>query len=153
MLSLFIFRGKVIIFPLQIVIITFCNELVFNEVLKMDNYLDKKLLEKVISRFLSKEERLLYGKVINMENVISERALTPEHFVDLLRAETPHKQVAVEFNLSLPELLEVLKEIEEKIENRIEKVNTETRWIDCTNAVSDAFETNENRKYFYTEGL
>ncbi|GGP12059.1 hypothetical protein [Oceanobacillus neutriphilus] len=119
----------------------------------MDNYLDKKLLDKVISRFLSKEERLLYGKVINMENVISERALTPEHFVDLLRAEAPHKQVAAEFDLSLTELLEILKEIEEKIENRIEKVSTETRWLDCTNVVSGTFETNENRKYFYTEGL
>lgn len=119
----------------------------------MDSYLDKKLLEKVVNRFLSKEERLLYGKVINMENVISERALTPEHFVDLLRAETPHKQVAVEFGLSLPELLEVLKKIEEKIENCIEKINPETRWLDCTNAVSGTFGTNENRKYFYTEGL
>ncbi|MCT1902408.1 hypothetical protein [Oceanobacillus sojae] len=119
----------------------------------MDSYLDKKLLEKVVSRFLSKEERLLYGKVINMENVISERALTPEHFVDLLRAKIPHKQVAVEFGLSLPELLEVLKKIEEKIENCIEKINLETRWLDCTNAVSGTFETNEKRKYFYTEGL
>lgn len=119
----------------------------------MDSYLDKKLLEKVISRFLSKEERLLYEKVINLENVISEKALTPEHFVDLLRIESPHKQAAAEFNLSLPELLEVLKEIEEKIDNRIEKVNVEARWLDCTNAVSAAFETNENRKYFYTEGL
>ncbi|WP_040979551.1 hypothetical protein [Oceanobacillus jeddahense] len=118
----------------------------------MESYLEKKLLEKVMSRFLSKEEQLVYEKVINMENRISEKASTPEHFMDLLRVESPHQHVAEAFELSLPELLKILKEIEEKIEKRTEQIKVETQWMDCTNVVSAAFEVNNNRKYFFTEG-
>lgn len=120
---------------------------------KMESYIEAKLLNKAISRFLSNEEQLLYEKVINIENMISEKALTPEHFIDLIRAESPHKHVAEAFNLSLHELLEVLKEIEIKIEKRTKMIKAEARWLDCTNVVSTAFEKNEHRKYFYTEGL
>jgi len=119
----------------------------------MESYIEAKLLNKVISRFLSNEERVLYEKVINMEDMISEKAWTPEHFIDLIRTETPHKHVAEAFNLSLHELLELLKEIEIKIEKSTKMIKAEIRWLDCTNVVSTAFEKNENRKYFYTEGL
>ncbi|WP_080875812.1 hypothetical protein [Oceanobacillus timonensis] len=119
----------------------------------MDSYLGKKLQEKMIDRFLTKEERLLFRKVISMEDMISEKALTPEHFMDLLRTESPHRHIAEAFDLSLPELLEVLKEIEAKIDLNTEKVITETRWLDCTNVVSADFEVQKNRRYFYTEGL
>ncbi|MFD1064840.1 hypothetical protein [Oceanobacillus locisalsi] len=119
----------------------------------MDSYLDKRLQEKLIDRFLTEKERLLYRKVIHMEDGIAERALTPEHFMDLLQIESPHKYIAEVFDLSLSELLEVLKEIEKKISINAEYIQAEIRWLDCTNVVSAELKMDKNKRFFYTEGL
>lgn len=120
---------------------------------EMESYVNKKILEKIVNHVLSKEECLLYRKVIKMEDVMAERASTPEHFIDLLQLDLPHQQIAKEFGLSLPALLEALKEIEEKIEKSMEKIKAEIRWLECTKVIQAALGENKNKKYFYTEGV
>ncbi|MGP4075889.1 hypothetical protein [Halobacillus sp. K22] len=80
----------------------------------MSDYLIKLLTEKIINSF-PEEEKVIYNYVIQMEDQIAEEVATPAEFMNRLHVESPHKLAAQAFGMTLFELLQTLKQVDEKI--------------------------------------
>lgn len=120
----------------------------------MKSHLNEMFLEMIINNILTEKERLFYKKVLNTENNIAGQASTSEQFIERLQESCLYERVAKEYQLTVPKVLEVLKSIEEKIDQSIEEMKSETSLIDCTSLVQSAnSQGGKKLKLFYTEGI
>lgn len=120
----------------------------------MKSHLDEMFLEMIINSILTEKERLFYKKVLNTENNIANQVSTSAQFIEHLQESCLYERVAREYQLTVPKVLEVLKSIEEKIDQSIEELKGETSLIDCTSIIQNGTSTDSGKlKLFFTEGI
>jgi len=114
----------------------------------MNDYLMKLLTDKIINSF-PEEEKEIYNYVIQMEDQIAEEVATPAEFMNRLHVDSPHKLAAQAFDLTLFQLLQMLKQVDEKIAHQLEPMLKAVQWKDCTELINERGGDDTNRKLFY----
>ncbi|GGD23047.1 hypothetical protein [Pontibacillus salipaludis] len=112
----------------------------------MSDYLVKQLTDKIV-RALPKEKKDIYNYVMRMEDDIEKEVATSAEFLDYLRSEAPHKLAAEHFELTLSELLQIMKDVEIDIDQQLTSMMNEVKWVDCTDFFYSA--SKKNQKVFY----
>lgn len=115
----------------------------------MNRNLNEPLREMIIHHILTEKERLFYKKVLNTEDNIAEQASTAEQFIKSLQSTHLYDHIAREYSLTVPKVLEVLSDIEERIGRRMQEMQGETEWFDCTNMI----QSDGTSKLFYLEDI
>lgn len=114
----------------------------------MNEYLQKILTENILST-LPEQQKDLYHYVIKMEDDIAEEVDSEEQFMNHLRSVSPHKRAAKHFNMTLFELLNVMKQVEEEISRQLIPMMDAVKWKDCTEIVLSKSQLKENHKVFF----
>ncbi|WP_085507042.1 hypothetical protein [Thalassobacillus devorans] len=114
----------------------------------MNEYLEKLLFDKVVES-LPDDKKELYKYVIQMEDEIASVTATGKEYISYLSFNSPHKKAANQFNITLLELLNRMKEIEEEVGRKLIDCMESIEWRDCTDIVHQHLEYEENKKYFF----
>ncbi|MCA0972188.1 hypothetical protein LCM20_16390 [Halobacillus litoralis] len=109
----------------------------------MSDYLIEQWTDWIVGS-LPEEQQALYTYVIHMEDRLAEVVATEGEFMDRLKIERPHQLAADRFGMTLFELLQTLRDIEEHVSERLEQMLAEVSWVDCTHLVNGG-----DRKVFY----
>lgn len=101
-------------------------------------------LTRYIVQSLPEHQRTLYTYVMDIEDHLADMVATEGEFMARLETDRPHQEAADHFGMTLFELLQSLKEIEEHISDRLEHMVREVSLIDCTSLI-----TSGERQLFY----
>ncbi|MBA2176204.1 hypothetical protein H0266_15005 [Halobacillus locisalis] len=101
-------------------------------------------LTRYILQSLPEHQRALYTYVIDIEDHLADMVATEGEFMARLETDRPHQQAADHLGMTLFELLQSLKDIEEHISDRLEHMVREVSLIDCTH-----LKTRGNQQLFY----
>ncbi|NIK27160.1 hypothetical protein FHS45_000251 [Thalassobacillus devorans] len=113
----------------------------------MNHYLEKLLIDKIVES-LPGDKRELYKYVIQMEDEIAAVTATRKEYISYLSINSPHKKAANHFDITLLELLNRMKEIEEEVGKKLIDCMESIEWRDCTDIVHQHLEYEERKKYF-----
>lgn len=80
-------------------------------------------------------KRRLYQFIESIEDSLAQQSETKEQFLTLLKERLPHQQAANHFNMSLNETVKLMHEIEDEINEKLERKIENYKWIDCTEQV------------------
>jgi len=98
---------------------------------------------------LPTNKRRLYQFIESIEDRLAQQSDTKEQFLTLLKEQSPHQQAADRFNMSLDETVKLMHEIEDEINEKLERKIKNYKWIDCTEQVySNQIGTIKNRQCF-----
>ncbi|UOQ44302.1 hypothetical protein MUN89_21045 [Halobacillus salinarum] len=114
----------------------------------MSDYLLNLLTRRIVST-LPKKQKDIYTYVVKIEDEIAEEAATKTEFMNRLQHDNPHELAAEHFGLTLFELLQMMKEIEEEVARQLIPMMEAVEWIDCTDLVGAKSELKENQKVFF----
>ncbi|MGR9049714.1 hypothetical protein ACQ4XT_13895 [Halobacillus faecis] len=114
----------------------------------MSDYLMKTLTDHIV-RTLPQKKREIYNYVIKMEDEIAEEVTSSGEFMDRLKHDSPHKRAAEHFDLTLFELLQMMKEMEEEIACQLASKMDDVKWIDCTDIIRARSNVKENQKIYF----
>ncbi|WP_182917197.1 hypothetical protein [Bacillus sp. PK3_68] len=98
---------------------------------------------------LPKNKRRLYQFIEGMEDSLAQQSDTKEQFLTLLKEQLPHQQAANRFNMSLDETMKLMHEIEDEINEKLERKLQNYKWIDYTEQVyGNQVEAIKNKQCF-----
>ncbi|KKK36498.1 hypothetical protein WQ57_18955 [Mesobacillus campisalis] len=98
---------------------------------------------------LPMSKRRIYQFIEGIEDRLAQQSETKEQFLTLLREQSPYHQAGNRFNLSLDETVKLMHEIEDEINEKLERKIRNYKWIDCTDQVyGHQVETIKNRQCF-----
>ena len=99
---------------------------------------------------LPRNKRKLYQFIEGIEDRLAQQSETKEQFLTLLKERLPHRQAANHFNMPLDETVRLMHEIEEEINEKLERKIKNYKWIDYTEQVhSKQIEAMKNMQYFF----
>lgn len=102
----------------------------------------------IIAR-LPRTKRNVYEYIESMEDQLASQCETKEQFLTLLAEKSPYQLAADRFHMSLQEMYELMKEIEDEINSRLDLKIEKHRWIDYTYKVLKNHDgSNQNKKFF-----
>ncbi|PLR68490.1 hypothetical protein [Bacillus sp. UMB0893] len=114
----------------------------------MNEHLMNIFTREIISR-LPRTKKNVYQFIEGMEDQLASQCETKEQFLTLLAEKSPYQQAADRFHMSLQEMHELMKAIEDEINNRLDLKIKKHRWIDYTDKVLKNQEaSNQNKKFF-----
>lgn len=114
----------------------------------MSDYLLNILTDHIIST-LPQKQRDLYNYVIKMEDDMAEEVDSAGEFITRLKIESPHKLAADHFELTLFELLQVMKEIEEEVARQLPSKMDAVKFIDCTDSIHADLNVKKDQKLYF----
>lgn len=98
---------------------------------------------------LPMKKRRLYQFIEGIEDSLAQQSDTKEQFLTLLKEQLPHQQAANRFNMSLEETVKLMHEIEDEINEKLERKIKNYKWIDCTEQVyGNQVEAIKNKQCF-----
>ncbi len=98
---------------------------------------------------LPRKKRKLYQFIEGIEDRLAQQSETKEQFLTLLKEQLPHHQAAHRFNMPLDETVKLMHEVEDEINEKLERKIKNYKWIDYTEQVhGDQIETIKNIQYF-----
>lgn len=108
-----------------------------------------EVFEKNIVDNLPTKKRELYQFIVGIEDKLAQQAETKEQFLMLLKKHLPHLQAAHRFDMTLQEIVNLMHEIEDEINNRLENKMRRYQWIDYTeHAQANHHVIQTNTQYF-----
>ncbi|WP_078412125.1 hypothetical protein [Priestia abyssalis] len=97
---------------------------------------------------LPRNKRKLYQFIEGIEDSLAQQSETKEQFLILLKEQLPYDQAASCFNMSLDETVRLMHEIEDEINEKLERKIKNYKWIDYTEQVhGNQIETIKNIQY------
>ncbi|OVE34307.1 hypothetical protein CCZ20_27230 [Priestia aryabhattai] len=114
--------------------------------------MNEKIIEifaRNIVNHLPRNKRKLYQFIEGIEDSLAQQSETKKQFLTLLKEQLPHLQAANRFSMSLDEIMKLMHEIEDEINEKLERKIKSYKWIDYTEQVKgNQVETNKNIQYF-----
>jgi 5'-deoxynucleotidase YfbR-like HD superfamily hydrolase len=114
--------------------------------------MNEKLMEiftRDIIASLPKAKRRIYQFIENEEDRLAQICETKEQFLNLLKDHSPHQHAANRFNMAIGDLYNLMHEIENEINMKLDSKIQGQKWIDCTEKMSSIQnDTDKNLLYF-----
>lgn len=95
-----------------------------------------EILTREIVASLPRERRQLYEFIVCLEDELAQEAQTSQHFLSLLAENSPHKKAAEFFDRPYGETMKLMKDIENEIEEKLQRKISKAKWIDCTDMIN-----------------
>lgn len=111
--------------------------------------MNDKLMEVVarsIIASLPREKRKLYQFIESVEDSLAQQSKTKEQFLTLLKEHSPHHQAATRFQMTIDETVNLMHQIEDEINVKLEETLSRYKWVDYTDQLNN---TNEDEKKYY----
>ncbi|MBU7592341.1 hypothetical protein [Metabacillus halosaccharovorans] len=111
--------------------------------------MNDKIMEvfaKSIIASLPREKRKLYQFIEGVEDSLAQQSKTKEQFLTLLKEQSPHHQAANHFQMTIDETVNLMQQIEDEINFKLEDKLRRYKWIDYTDQI---FANNEGDKKYY----
>lgn len=88
------------------------------------------------------QKKSVYQYIESMEDRLASQCETKEEFLNLLVEKSPYHQAATHFHMSADEMYELMKEIEDEINSRLDMKIERCRWLDYTDKLQDELKPN-----------
>ncbi|MBD8068776.1 hypothetical protein [Bacillus sp. PS06] len=96
---------------------------------------------KSIVASLPDKKRVVYQFIESIEESLAQQSETKEQFLTFLKEHSPHLQAANRFSMTIEETVNLMHQIEDEINLKLEEKLRRYQWIDCT----DKLNKNDNR--------
>ncbi|MED1601716.1 hypothetical protein [Alkalihalophilus marmarensis] len=99
---------------------------------------------------LPKSDQILYKYIDQIEAELEDLALTKNHYLQLLRRQSPIKQAAKHFNMSEKMVYETVQRIEAKIADEVTELSERLELVEFTDVLilNGLCDAKEEKKYF-----
>ncbi|MFS0904623.1 hypothetical protein AB3N02_16320 [Priestia aryabhattai] len=97
---------------------------------------------------LSINKRMLYQFIEGVEDHLAQKAETKEQFLTLLKEQSPHHQAANRFGMTIFETVTLMHEIEDEINEKLERKLDRYEWIDYTDYITYSKQAINSTRYY-----